>query len=161
MNNADDTLRYYSINDVCQAIGLGRSRLYQLIGRAFPHPVYLLKNRRPVFTEAMFQTCLEVRRTNQGVDGEPVMFYAKRSPGRPRRSPAKSRASRSAAPKPHQELIESLSRLGMTDISAKDVDDALRDLSIERIDSNDGTAIARLFRFFKAQDRQDSGDKPG
>ena len=152
--------RYYTIKEVCEAVGLSRSRLNQLIGTAFPHPVYLLKNRRPAFTEEQFQICLEVRRTNQGIDGTPVMFYSKRSPGRSRKTIKKS-TPKTAKPHRHTSAIEALAHLGLAGITGKEIVDALRQLSLTDTDSNDGKVVGKLFRFFKARDRQDSNDNVG
>jgi predicted DNA-binding transcriptional regulator AlpA len=152
--------RYYTIKEVCEAVGLSRSRLYQLMGSAFPYPVYLLKSRRPAFTEEQFQIFQEVRRSNQGVDGMPVMFYSKRSPGRTRQT-IKKKVPKIVKPSRHAEAIEALAHLGLTDISGHEIDDALAKLSLVGSDSKDGKVIGRLFRFFKAQNRQNPADNDG
>ena len=59
-------------------VGLSRARFYQLIGSAFPFPLYQIVTRRPFFDEDLQQVCLEVRRKNCGIDGKPIMFYARR-----------------------------------------------------------------------------------
>ena len=67
-----------TIAEMARMLNLSRQRLHQLIGTAFPFPVYDLKTRRPFYTEELQRVCLEVRRRNCGVDGKPVLFYARR-----------------------------------------------------------------------------------
>ena len=61
------------------SVGLSRQRFYQLIGTTFPYPVYDLKSRRPFYTAELQAMILEVRRRNCGIDGKPVLFYARRN----------------------------------------------------------------------------------
>ena len=73
--------------------GLSRSRMYQLIGKAFPMPSRD-EAGRPYFDEDQQRTILDVRRRNCGVDGKPILFYAPRntiasSPAPKRRSKSK------------------------------------------------------------------------
>jgi hypothetical protein len=68
-----------SVAEMARMVGLSRARFYQLIGTAFPYPVYDVSNRRPFFDELLQTTCLEVRRRNCGIDGKPILFYARRS----------------------------------------------------------------------------------
>ena len=63
---------------MARMVGLSRARFNQLMGTTFPWPRYSLSNRRPFYDELLQNCCLEVRRRNCGIDGKPVMFYAKR-----------------------------------------------------------------------------------
>ena len=156
MKDCDDNTRYYTVKEVCEAVGLSKSRFYQLLGSTFPWPAYLVTNHRPAFTEEQFQQCLAARRTNQGIDGNPVMFYSKRLPGRPRQSGQKRASSKAAKPKRHTHVIEALDQLGLPGIRQHAIDRALKRLSINGDAADSGKVIAQLFRFFKAQKRQDS-----
>ena len=158
MNLHNDNIRFYSVKEVCEAVGLGKSRFYQLLGTTFPWPAYLIASRRPVFTEEQFQQCCEARRTNQGIDGKPVMFYSRRRFVRPRKPARKKPSQMSAKSGRHTQTIEALGQLGLTNISEKDITTALKRLSLTDTDSNKGEMIARLFRFFKARKHQNSGD---
>lgn len=112
-----------NISEMARMCGLSRARFYQLIGTAFPHPVYDLSSRRPFFDEEMQKTCLEVRRRNCGIDGKPILFYAKRLPTAPTRT-------RSPAPKSSPivpEVLDGLRSLGMQ-VSSVQVDAAIKDL---------------------------------
>src|SRR6478736_5302516 len=67
-----------TVAEMARMVGLSRARFYQLIGTAFPHPLYDVATRRPVYTEEFQLTCLEVRRRNCGIDGKAILFYVRR-----------------------------------------------------------------------------------
>src|SRR5438445_11373507 len=73
-----ETKSIVSVSQMAKMVGLSRARFYHLIGTAFPHPLYDVTTRRPVYSEEFQQVCLEVRRRNCGIDGKPVLFYARR-----------------------------------------------------------------------------------
>ena len=161
MGDCDDNTRYYTVKEVCEAIGLSKSRFYQLLGTTFPWSAYLVTNHRPVFTEEQFQQCLVARRTNQGIDGNPVMFYSKRLPGPRGQSVPTKKPSKAAIPRRHAHVIEALDQLGLPGIRQQDIDSALKQLSINGSDADSGQVIAQLFRFFKAKKRQNTSDNVG
>ena len=47
-------------------------------GHAFPEPSRDDETGRPFYDEEQQVVCLEVRRRNCGVDGKPILFYARR-----------------------------------------------------------------------------------
>ena len=68
-----------TVAEMARMVGLSRARFYQLVAAgAFPQPLYDVTTRRPLYVEDQQQVCLEVRRRNCGVDGKPVLFYARR-----------------------------------------------------------------------------------
>src|SRR5689334_21388511 len=68
-----------TVRDVARMVGLSPARFYQLQkSGVFPMPVYDVNTRRPVYTEEQQRQCLDVRRRNCGVNGKPVLFYARR-----------------------------------------------------------------------------------
>src|ERR1700751_4531911 len=77
-----------TVAEMARMVGLSRARFYQLMqAGAFPWPVYAVSTRRPIYVQELQEVCLEVRRRNCGIDGKPVLFYARRlgsAPGRPR-----------------------------------------------------------------------------
>ena len=75
-----ETKTAVSVAEMARMVGLSRARFYQLQGSAFPLPVYNLSTRRPIYVEEMQVVCLEVRRRNCGIDGKPILFYARRPP---------------------------------------------------------------------------------
>ncbi len=97
MSEAIQTKKAVSVSEMARMAGLSRSRFYQLIGTAFPPPVYDAKTRRPFYTASQQQTCLEVRHRNCGIDGRPVLFYARRPMQSVR--PQGRRKSKSSSPK--------------------------------------------------------------
>ena len=67
-----------TVSEMARMCGLSRARFYQLIGTAFPYPVYSVSTRRPFFDQELQKVCLEVRRRNCGIDGKPILFYSRR-----------------------------------------------------------------------------------
>ena len=84
-----------TVADVARMVGLSRARFYQLQrAGVFPWPVFNVTTRRPLYTEDQQRTCLEVRRRNCGVNGQPVLFYARRlTMPTTNRRPAKERSA--------------------------------------------------------------------
>ena len=79
----------------------------------FPPPLYRIDTRRPFFTQEMQEICLEVRRRNCGINGRPVLFYA-------RRLGAPMTKAKTTPPKnshKHADLIEGLRALGLTTVN--------------------------------------------
>lgn len=119
MNNEQPTKAIVTVSEMARMLGFSRSRLYQLIGTALPWPVYSIDTRRPVFTEELQRQCLEVRRRNCGVDGMPILFYARaprfiqtaRPCANPSRRSGRPVASNDATP---QWLIDALVGLGLS-----------------------------------------------
>ena len=75
-----ETKEAVSVAEMARMVGLSRARFYQLIGSAFPYPVYDVYTRRRFFDQEAQRLCLEVRRRNCGVDGKPIMFYCRHAP---------------------------------------------------------------------------------
>lgn len=113
-----------TVAEMARMIGLSRARFYQLIGTAFPYPVYDVATRRPCYDEELQKTCFRVKQRNRGVDGKPVMFYARRAaPVTPR--PATK--SRTAAPK-RDPLVDSIKALGLASVTPAEVQAAVAEL---------------------------------
>ena len=74
---SEETKAIVSVSEMARMCGLSRARFYQLQkAGVFPAPAY--QEGRPVYTEEQQQVCLEVRKKNRGVNGKPVLFYARR-----------------------------------------------------------------------------------
>lgn len=104
-----------TVSEMARMVGLSRARFYELVeAGVFPHPVYDVSTRRPMYVEELQTICLNVRRRNCGVNGKPVLFYAR---GHRAMTPtAKPSKSPVAKPKPtaaHADLIDGLSALGL------------------------------------------------
>src|SRR5271169_1672044 len=79
------------VSEMARMVGLSRARFYELLGKTFPFPVYSVSTKRPFYDQEMQTLCLEVRRSNCGIDGKPILFYARRSPdtnAKPKRRPS-------------------------------------------------------------------------
>ena len=66
-----------SVAEMSRLVGLSRQRFYQLVGSAFPPPVYDVASRRPFYTRELQEICLDVRRRQCGINGRPVLFHAR------------------------------------------------------------------------------------
>ena len=109
-----ETKTAVSVAEMARMVGLSRARFYQLIGSAFPHPVYHVATRRPFYDEEAQKLCLEVRRRNCGIDGKPILFYARHAPTKPT-----ARKRTPNVQKLNVELLEGLKSLGLFATSAQ------------------------------------------
>lgn len=67
-----------SVSDMARMVGLSRSRFHQLLqSGVFPKPSVDPESKRPFYDSEQQTTCLRVRQTNQGVNGQRVMFYSR------------------------------------------------------------------------------------
>jgi hypothetical protein len=69
MTDQDNRKAGVSISCMASQCGLSRSRFDQLIGTAFPYPIYDVATRRPFYPPDLQEQCLEVRRRNFGING--------------------------------------------------------------------------------------------
>lgn len=137
-------------------LNLSRQRLHQLIGTAFPFPVYDLKTRRPFYTEELQRVCLEVRRRNCGVDGKPVLFYARRG-GAPI-SPIK-RSKKAKPNSAHVAILDAVKALGLVSATVDQVESTIKILFPQGVDSEDRAQVIR--GVFVHLQRQNRADKVG
>jgi hypothetical protein len=147
------------VAELARMVGLSRARFYQLVqAGTFPPPLYDVRTRRPIYSEQLQQVILEVRRHNCGVDGRPVLFYA-RGP-RPTVPPKSHRThSTKATVHDHADMIDGLAGLGLTTATAAQVGAALKVLYPSGTDNVDrGDALRGVFLHLK---RQNSGDNLG
>jgi hypothetical protein len=146
-----------TVAEMARMVGLSRARFYQLVGAAFPHPLYNVKTRRPFFNEEQQRVCLEVRRRNCGIDGTPILFYARRLPNST--TAPKSRRKTTPLAAPHAELLDALKELGLTSVTPAQVGAAVGELYPKGIaGADEGEVIRAIFLRLK---RQDSSDNVG
>jgi len=144
-----------SVAEMARMCGLSRARFYQLVQTGvFPPPLYSIETRRPLFTEEMQEVCLEVRRRNCGINGRPVMFYARRFGSsaipKPKRTPT-------AKPQQHTELIDGLKALGLVTVTAAQVEAALSKCFSSGTGSLDEATVLRtVFLHLKRRDSDDN-----
>ena len=144
-----------TVAEMSRMLGLSRSRLYQLIGTAFPEPSRD-ENGRPYYSEEQQRLCLEVRRRNCGIDGKPILFYAPRNttplPTRSRRKAQdrKARDNRNA------DILDGVRALGLTTATMEQVAGAVEQSFPSGIEGVDpGEVIRQAFLSIR---RQNSGD---
>ena len=114
-----------------------------------------MSNRRPIYVEDLQTLCLEVRRRNCGINGRPVLFYAKGhrlSGAKPTRKPKPKATSR------YTDLVDALRALGLV-VKHEQVDAAVKHLypsGVEGVDA--GELVKTVFLYVK---RRDSGHSVG
>lgn len=148
-----------TVSEMARMVGLSRSRFYQLVeAGVFPLPVYCVSNRRPVYVEEMQQVCLEVRRRNCGVNGQPVLFYARGHRLTPQVKPTRPAKPKPPKPSGQANLIDGLAALGLT-TTAAEVGAAVNALYPSGVNGADqGEVLRAVFLHLK---RQNTGGSVG
>jgi len=149
----DELKAAVTVAEMARMLRLSRSRLYQLIGTAFPEPSRDDRGR-PYYDAEQQAMCLEVRRRNCGVNGKPILFYAPRGSvpaSAPRRKPKPKAASA------HAEVLDGVRSLGLTTVTAAQVDATIAQLFPRGVDGVDpGEIIRSVFLSLKRQDSRDN-----
>lgn len=149
-----------SVSEMARMVGLSRARFYQLLGKTFPKPVTEEASGRPCYPEELQRVCLEVRRRNCGIDGKPVLFYARRiTPSvtcRPLKTKTKPVVKRDRVLAEVADAVRSLGMIGVSDGRVAAVVSELYPAGLTGIDLNE--AIRAVFLDLR---RQDSGDNLG
>jgi hypothetical protein len=143
-----ETKMVVSVSEMARMVGLSRQRFHQLMQvGVFPHPQR--QDGRPFYDEPTQRQCLEVRRRNCGVNGQVVLFYARRhaTPIKPKKV--------SPAPSPHADMLDGLRALGLASVSAVDVGAAVKTLYPQGTTGMDeGEVIKAVFLLLQAQSRR-------
>ena len=144
---------------MARMVGLSRARFYQLMkAGAFPSPLKKPETNRPFYSEDLQLICLEVRQRNCGIDGKPILFYARRYNSAP---------PRAKIPKPKEEakrgdvsaLLDGLNALGLTTVTGAQIQRVTEELYPNGTEAMDQSQVLRaVFLHLK---RQDSGDSVG
>lgn len=134
-----ETKAAVTVAEMARMLGLSRARFYQLIGSAFPYPVYDVATRRPFYDEEAQQKCLEVRQRNCGIDGKPILFYCRRSPVS---MPIRKKTMQVTKTKSSSDLLEGLRSLGLV-VAQAQVDAAVKQLFPKGIDGVDPGQVVR------------------
>lgn len=141
-----------TVSEMARMVGLSRARFYELVeAGVFPHPVYCVSTRRPMYVEELQTICLNVRRRNCGVNGKPVLFYARghRTPT-PAAKPPKPPVAKPKPTAAHTDLIDGLSALGLVATPAQ-VGEAVAALYPAGVDGTDrGLVLRAVFLRLKA-----------
>lgn len=151
-----------TVAEMARMVGLSRARFYQLVGTAFPHPVYDVTTRRPHYVEEQQEVCLEVRRRNCGVDGKPVLFYARRvavaAPRASTTASASTPAPRSRPAKPPEDpLVANIKAMGLKSVTAAEVRAAVTEEFPNGVTGiKQGTVITAVFLRLMGRNPADS-----
>jgi hypothetical protein len=151
-----------TVAEMARQVGLSRARFYQLQrAGVFPLPAYDLRTRRPVYVEEQQQMCLEVRRRNCGVNGQPILFYCRRpvaasSPGVRCQQPRAERRGSQARSSAHVEVASGIRALGLQASDAQ-VAEAVAAVYPSGIGGQDqGEVIRATFLHLRRQDSADN-----
>ena len=129
-----------SVTDLCRMVGLSRARFYQLVrAEIMPPPDHDPVTKRPYYSEEKQRICLEVRRTNRGINQQPILFYSRRRDfGQTKASP------RPAMPKvntnQYADLIDLLSQAKMV-VSAAQVETVVKQEFPQGIEGMDPSVV--------------------
>jgi hypothetical protein len=156
MSTQKETKAAVTVAEMARMCGLSRSRFYQLIGTAFPQPERQPGTGRPIYTEELQQVCLEVRRRNCGIDGKPVLFYARRLDSAPAR-PKPPKPKLQAKGKDVSALVDGLNSLGLTTATAAQVQKVTEELFPQGTAGIDQAEVLRaVFLHLKRQNPADN-----
>ena len=133
----ESTERIVSIAEMARMVGLSRSRVYQLIGSKFPHPLYDVSTRRPFYDEELQRVCLDVRRRNVGIDGKPIFFHCRGG-----NAPLPKRKTKTTKPNQYIDLREGLEALGLM-ATAEQVAESMRFLYPSGVGATDENDVLR------------------
>tara|TARA_R110000744_G_scaffold375390_1_gene488815 strand:+ start:2065 stop:2574 length:510 start_codon:yes stop_codon:yes gene_type:complete len=105
-----------SVSEMARSLNMSRARFYELIeAGVMPPPCYLIRTKKPFYPAEMQAICLRVRESSQGINGEPIVFYAARGKSAPKRVTKPRKASRAKRDPVLEPLIEGLRQLGLSD----------------------------------------------
>jgi hypothetical protein len=112
------------------------------------------KKKRPFYSEELQAVCLEVRRRNCGIDGKPILFYARRIGTAPTKL-KKSKATATTNPQ-HADLLEGVRSLGIASVTAADIAKALKEIFPSGVENqDDGEILRAVFLHLKRKNRAD------
>jgi len=150
--------------EMARMCGLSRSRFYMLVKDSImPPPSRHPETQRPFYSREQQEQCLLVRKTNCGINGKPILFYAQRTTvtdriATPRRSPAPRRPQPAATTDPVVlELQHGLEQLGLAGVPEPKIRAALVGVYP---DGYAGVPMPQLLMtaFRRLRERQDSPD---
>ena len=131
-----------SVSQMAKIVGLSRQRFHQLRGTTFPEPDYNRETNRPFYDQDKQLVCLLVKQQNCGIDGKPILFYARRNDVGVRR---KNRKPTVLKTKKHEcdHIVENLKALGLQSATATEVDAAVKKLFPAGIKTVDDSEVVR------------------
>jgi hypothetical protein len=143
-----------SVSEMARMVNLSRARFYQLVDAGtFPRPTYDAETGRPYYSEEQQAICLDVRRRNCGIDGKPVLFYARRFEIRPAaHRPRTPTAARPQADKheDHADLLDAVKALGLATATAARIEAAVAEVFPQGVAGIDrGEVVRKVFLHYQ------------
>lgn len=161
MSDKPQTKVAVSVADMARMVGLSRARFYQLVeAGVFPRPERHAETARPYYSEEQQRVVLDVRRRNCGVNGQPVLFYARRLPASTTTSRIPKAKPRPAPKDEYAWLVDALKGLGLGKVKPAQAAAAVAELyptgtaGFER-----GAVITAVFMHLKRQDSSGSDQR--
>ena len=149
------------MSQMAKLLYLSRSRLYQLIDNGvLLNPVYLITNKRPIYTMQMVMRNLEVKKNNVGVNGQVIMFYSPRNIIHSEKINAVKTEKKKLPNNQYKELIDELAELGLGEVSVTDVGSAISELfpdGTEKVGQDE--ILTSVFRYIKCRDTTDNVER--
>ena len=147
-----------SVSEMARMVGLSRQRFHQLrVKNTFPAPDYDPETKRPYYNAEKQQICLEVRQRNCGIDGKPILFYARRNDIGVVRKPQKKKTVKTSNGK-YDHIADAIRALGMKSNSEK-VTVAINNLFPDGIENTDEAEVIRaVFLQLKQSENDNAGD---
>jgi len=145
-----------SVSEMARMLHMSRARFYKLISAGvMPPPCYLIRTRKPFYSSELQEKCLRVRRQGEGINGEPVVFYANRGSSIAK-MPSKPKSRNKPKAKPNsmlESLLNGLKQLGMVEPDANTVKELVSKMYPRGIASeSQGEVLASVFRRLKRHD---------
>ena len=164
MKQRDQELKdIVTIADMALLLRLSRARFYQLVNQGvFPPPSRNPTTQRPFYDREQQRACLEIRRTNRGANGQPVLFYSRhvcasvgkrKGPRAEPRSPKKQTIDMALV----EQLQAGLAQLGLAEVSRNRVRAAVHTAypgGHETVELSD--LLRTIYRELKRQKSQDN-----
>jgi hypothetical protein len=151
--SAKDQKAAISVREMALLLSMSRARFYQLVAKGvFPQPERHAETGRPFYTVALQAACLEVRRTNRGIDGQPVLFYSRQPMPEVEKASGNRRQRNQYA-----QLIDALKELGMSSVTTAQVSEALRELFTQGRKGVDEAQVIRAL-FLHLRGRKSAGE---
>jgi hypothetical protein len=150
------TKHVVSISEMARMVGLSKTRFYQLIrSGAFPEPERDPDTKKPFYGADSQRAILGVRQHNCGINGTPILFYARRRDVGTTRVAKPKTSRKSTAPNTHADLMAGLSELGVN-ASLQDVLPIIQELYPSGTDGTPaGEVIKKVFLKIRSQNRTD------
>jgi hypothetical protein len=152
-----------SITEMSKMLGFSRSRCYQLIEAEilFP-PVYDTETHRPFFPPEIQQKNLEIRKRNCGMNGKPILFYARRFATEPviKKLPARKAKSKTQKDSTIERLMNDLKSLGIDCPNPVHIASALKFCFPAGINQVAEPEVLRsVYRYLKRQNTNDNVER--